>query len=106
MNIKHFFNVETHLTLRSHSGVSRSAQLKIFAKTNEINAWQQYIRTITHCKRKTKQERKRKMSSKKDTIQPDQPKIKEEPVRRESINSGKPNFSDEGRFKVRDKERI
>lgn len=60
----------------------------MFGKTNTFNAWQDNIRTITNCKRRTKQERKRKMLSKMDM---NQPKITETLMRRESINSGKPN---------------
>lgn len=54
-----------------------------------INAWQEYIWTITYYKKRTRQERKRKMSIKKDKLQPNEPEIKI--VRRNSINSGRPN---------------
>ncbi|KAG1924846.1 hypothetical protein F2P79_025893 [Pimephales promelas] len=53
--------------------------------------------------KKDKTRKKRKMSSKKDMIQPDQAKTKKTHVRRQSIYSGKPNFSnDEDSFEVRD----
>jgi len=41
--------------------------------------------------KKDKTRKKRKMSSKKDMIQPDQAKTKKTHVRRQSIYSGKPN---------------